>query len=470
MKKNNIRKFFALIISALLILCCILLPKAGITSFAKGNTIQIDKTNVKESTIDAANTQTFGSYTFSLPDTWEDCDIDDEGDSIYMFIEGNDDLPMLMITKESLADYTSTDDLNSMSEDEEYETLEYFREGVLEDEDTENLTKSKKTTIAGNPAIYFSFTAEIYGTNDVRISVFIDKEEVSIYCLMLMEEEDADPSYFDDIELIEASFAKEGEVADVSDDLATYVYEALEDVYSYSAESVFDMDMEATEDGMTADLRLVMDHAVEATIGDSNSCYMSMTEIMTSEALGLTEDDYTITNEFCIIGNDNKTTAYFKEDGQDWETEDLDDEDSDLEEVNKYLGHIYSFELFEMLADGSIDYEVDSELLEVAADKFYVMEMDLSGEDFQLAVETQFFMSGIFFSDEIDYDDITSHVTIYINAETLLPSTVEIDMSLVGDQLIYQVMGISDATINNCTLITDYTGFNEFDEIEAPEL
>lgn len=253
-------------------------------------------------------------------------------------------------------------------------------------------------------------------------------------------------------------------------DLGAAIYEALEDVESYSATSAFEVYMEVEEDGVNYDMKITMDHDLEAVIGSNNSCHIVMTEGMSSDALGMPEGSYTVVNELCIITNGKKVSAYYKEDGEDWEAEDLDDDDSDLAEVQKYLSHIYSFEFFEKLADGSIDYTVDSDLLEVAADELYIMEMDLSGDDLKLAVETQFFLSGVFLEDEIDYDDITAHVTIYVNADTFLPSTVQIDMPEVGEQLVSSLIGSDDAGKVTCTLITDYTGFNEFDEIEAPDV
>jgi hypothetical protein len=32
----------------------------------------------------------------------------------------------------------------------------------------------------------------------------------------------------------------------------------------------------------------------------------------------------------------------------------------------------------------------------------------------------------------LDYDDITSHMIVYVDSETFLPSTVEIDLAGVG--------------------------------------
>lgn len=428
-----------------------------------------DDSSSKDSS--SKNKETFGNYTFSLPDSWGDCEAyeDDVDDAVYYFIGEYDELPMFMVLKETLLDYVSSSELKTLTEEEEYEILEYFRTGVTEGEDFENLTESTQTKIAGNPAITFSFTGEIYGDNDVRISVFVDKEDVDVYCLMLMEEEDADPSYFDDMAKIEKSFKKIGEEPEVPEDLAASVYEALEEVSSYSAESVFELGFEAEDSGITVDMTLIMDHELEATLGKKASCHITLNENMISDYLGIGDGDYTMTNELYIINNGKKTVGYMKEDGEDWEYEELDDDESDLEEMEQYMGHIYSFEFFEMLAEGSIDYEVDPELLEVDADEFYVMEMDLTGDDLKLAVDTQFFLSGTFFTD-LDYDDVTAHVVIYINAETLLPSVVSIDMPEVGEQIASELMYIDDAEITTCTVVTEYTGFDEFDEIEAPDM
>lgn len=428
-----------------------------------------DDSSSKDSS--SKNKETFGNYTFSLPDSWGDCEAyeDDVDDAVYYFIGEYDELPMFMVLKETLLDYVSSSELKTLTEEEEYEILEYFRTGVTEGKDFENLTESTQTKIAGNPAITFSFTGEIYGDNDVRISVFVDKEDVDVYCLMLMEEEDADPSYFDDMAKIEKSFKKIGEEPEVPEDLAASVYEALEEVSSYSAESVFELGFEAEDSGITVDMTLIMDHELEATLGKKASCHITLNESMISDYLGIGDGDYTMTNELYIINNGKKTVGYMKEDGEDWEYEELDDDESDLEEMEQYTGHIYSFEFFEMLAEGSIDYEVDPELLEVDADEFYVLEMDLTGDDLKLAVDTQFFLSGTFFTD-LDYDDVTAHVVIYINAETLLPSVVSIDMPEVGEQIASELMDIDDAEITTCTIVTEYTGFDEFDEIEAPDM
>jgi hypothetical protein len=32
------------------------------------------------------------------------------------------------------------------------------------------------------------------------------------------------------------------------------------------------------------------------------------------------------------------------------------------------------------------------------------------------------------------------------------------------------MIGFEDADISSCSLVTDYTGFDEFDEIEAPDI
>ena len=98
------------------------------------------------------------------------------------------------------------------------------------------------------------------------------------------------------------------------------------------------------------------------------------------------------------------------------------------------------------------------------------MEMDLSGDDLKLAIDTQFFLAGAYISEEADYEDVTSHVTIYIDADTFLPSTVVIDMPEVGDQIVYDMMGIDDTEVTTCTIVTDYTGFDEFDKIEEPDM
>ena len=56
------------------------------------------------------------------------------------------------------------------------------------------------------------------------------------------------------------------------------------------------------------------------------------------------------------------------------------------------------------------------------------------------------------------------------NIETFLPSTVEVDLAGVGEQILFEMIGFEDADISNCSLITDYIGFDEFDEIEAPDI
>jgi hypothetical protein len=59
---------------------------------------------------------------------------------------------------------------------------------------------------------------------------------------------------------------------------------------------------------------------------------------------------------------------------------------------------------------------------------------------------------------------------IYVDSETFLPSTVEIDLAGVGEQILFEMIGFEDADISNCSLVTDYIGFDEFDEIEAPDI
>lgn len=473
MKKMNIKKSISLITAAL-ILGSFLLPGASATALAKGGLSgHKDDTKVSQNeSYDLDDVEVFGCYTYTLPESWGDIEAyeDDVDEAVYYFIEEYDEIPMFMVIKESLLDYVTSSELKTLTEEDEYEILEYFRTGVTDGEDYENLTESTQTKIAGNPAITFSFTGEIYGDNDVRISVFIDKEDVDVYCLMLMEEENAKHSYFKDMEKIEKSFKKIGEEPEIPEDLAVSVYEALEEVTSYSARSVFEIEMEATEYGESYDMKLLMDHELEATLGKKASCHVTMNESIVSEALGLSDGDYTMTNEICIINSGKKTTAYYREDGEDWEIEDLDDDDSDLAEVAEYIDPLYNFEFFEKLADGSIEYEVEPELTEVDATKFYVMEMDLSGDDLKLAIDTQFFLAGAYISEEADYEDVTSHVTIYIDADTFLPSTVVIDMPEVGDQIVYDMMGIDDTEVTTCTIVTDYIGFDEFDKIEEPDI
>lgn len=474
MKKMNIKKSISLITAAALILGSCLLPGASATALAKGDLSgHKDDTKVSQNeSYGLDDVEVFGCYTYTLPESWGDIEAyeDDVDEAVYYFIEEYDEIPMFILIKESLLDYVTSSELKTLTEEDEYEILEYFRTGVTDGEDYENLTESTQTKIAGNPAITFSFTGEIYGDNDVRISVFIDKEDVDVYCLMLMEEENAKHSYFKDMEKIEKSFKKIGEESDVPEDLAVSMYEALEEVSSYSAQSVFEIEMEAYEDDETIDMTIIMDHELQATRGKKASFYLVMNEGISSEALGLSDGDYTMTNEICVINSGKKTTAYYKEDGEDWEVEDLDDEDGDLSEVSEYLDHLYNFEFFELLADGSIDYEVEPEILEEESGDYYIMEMDLSGDDLRLAVDTQFFLAGAYISEDTDYDELTAHVTIYVDADTLLPSTVVIDMPEVGDQIVYAMMGLDDTEVTTCTIVTDYTGFDEFDKIEEPDV
>lgn len=464
----SIKKLISVTVSASLCMGIMLLPITSIPASAKASgSIQVNKSSQTEDD----NVETFGSYTFTLPESFDDCE--KEGDpydeAVYYYLGDYDDVPALMILKESLLDYVTSSELKTLTEDDEYEILGYFKEGVLEGEDFTNVSETSKTKIAGNPAITFSFTGELYGENDVRITVFIDKEEVNIYCLMLLEEAGAKKSYVKDMEKIEKSFKKSGE-SDIPEDLAAAVYEALEDVSSYSARSVFELVADITDSGESADLTLIMDHELEALLGKNKSCHMILTESMFSDELGIKEGDYVTANEFYILTDGKSTSAYYKEDGEDWETEDLESDSDDLEEIEEYIGSVYDFEFFEKLADGSIDYEVDPELSEIDESSFYVMQMDLTGDDLKLAVETQFFLSGVFLEDEIDYDDITSHMIIYVDSETFLPSTVEIDLAGVGEQILFEMIGFEDADISSCSLVTDYTGFDEFDEIEAPDI
>ena len=150
MKKMNIKKSISVITAAALILGSFLLPAASTTALAKGgSSVQKDDTNVKNDDLD--DVEVFGNYTFKLPDSWEDCVSyeDDESDAIYYFIEEEDDIPMFMVLKESLLDYVSSSELKTLTEEDEYEILDYFREGVTEGEDFENLTESTETKIAG---------------------------------------------------------------------------------------------------------------------------------------------------------------------------------------------------------------------------------------------------------------------------------------------------------------------------------
>jgi hypothetical protein len=62
-------------------------------------------------------------------------------------------------------------------------------------------------TIAGYPAIIYGANIDLFDRNNVRIAHFMDGEY--FYDLMIIEDENYDPSHLDDLDYIVASFEKE---------------------------------------------------------------------------------------------------------------------------------------------------------------------------------------------------------------------------------------------------------------------
>lgn len=149
----------------------------------------------------------FSGYSFDVPTYWGESD-ESYGDNVlYFFPNGDESLPILFMGRQSLEDIVDYE-INGLTDEEALEIMEEFKEDLLSDDiDPTDITESEIITIAGYPAIIYGANIDLFDRNNVRIAHFMDGEY--FYDLMIIEDENYDPSHLDDLDYIVASFEEE---------------------------------------------------------------------------------------------------------------------------------------------------------------------------------------------------------------------------------------------------------------------
>ena len=143
----------------------------------------------------------FSYYTFTVPSYWGEPEYDSDG-TVYFYGEDEYDLPLIMLTYEPIENYFDSGEVNGLTDEEAIEILESFKDTL--EEDSYYISETEEITIAGYPAIIYTATVSLYGTNDIRIAHFMDSDY--FYELLLIEYEDSDTSYLEDLDYIVSTF------------------------------------------------------------------------------------------------------------------------------------------------------------------------------------------------------------------------------------------------------------------------
>lgn len=143
----------------------------------------------------------FSYYTFTIPSYWGEPEYDSDG-TVYFYGEDEYDLPLIMLTYEPIENYFDSGEVNGLTDEEAIEILESFKDTL--EEDSYYLSETEEITIAGYPAIIYTATVSLYGDNDIRIAHFMDSDY--FYELLLIEYEDSDTSYLEDLDYIVSTF------------------------------------------------------------------------------------------------------------------------------------------------------------------------------------------------------------------------------------------------------------------------
>lgn len=168
--------------------------------------------------------------------------------------------------------------------------------------------------------------------------------------------------------------------------------------------------------------------------------------------------------------SDSGFTVYNSSDGGDTWTKSTVEMSDDEVEKSSQLCFPY---MFEGIADGSIDAELEDDTQTVDDSECYVLDATLTGDDLKSVLDdsgVQDITTGI---DEEDFNDVEADAEIYVDKKTFRPAKVSYDMSDLGDAIFNALLGSSGMDIESDTeefsLEVTYSSYDDVDEITIPD-
>ncbi len=254
------------------------------------------------------------------------------------------------------------------------------------------------------------------------------------------------------------------EEAPTVESLMEDVQESLSDVTSLRTVETIDFNsiLSIEDESMDLGMKFNLDYQMISEPEVSGYFVMDMT--ITSEALS-----ETYSSETYIEQDGDKLISYFTEDGTNFEIEEEDLSDYDM-------STLMDDSLYASIGKGDIEAALGEDTESVNGSEAYVLEMNLSGDQFRNVMENSFseLEDGEMLPEDMDWDSVTAPTVLYIDKETKLPVKLTMDCSALGSALIGSMIGEElveqvNLEVSGFDLIAEYSDYNALTPIAVPE-
>lgn len=219
---------------------------------------------------------------------------------------------------------------------------------------------------------------------------------------------------------------------------------------------------------VTADVSMHMESSVEETTNPFAAHADTEARISVFGTSTKTKTENYMTME------DGQLITYSNADDSGWEKTTTKLKDSEKDK----LMSLYNKDLYSKIADGSQEATLEESTENVNGKAAYILDTTLEGD----LLESLFLESvgsesseEVLNLDEIDWEDLSSDVRIYIYKETKQPAKLEMDASEIGEGYMKQILALSagddtmDLDVDSFDVNITFDNYNEVEEITIPD-
>ncbi|MCI6638901.1 MAG: DUF6612 family protein [Bilifractor sp.] len=219
--------------------------------------------------------------------------------------------------------------------------------------------------------------------------------------------------------------------------------------------------------GVTADVSMHMESSVEETT-DPFAAHAN-----TEARLSVFGNSTKSKTENYMIMEDGQLITYSNADDSGWEKTTTKLKDSEKDK----LMSLYNKDLYSKIADGSQEATLEEATENVNGKAAYILDTTLEGDLlkslFLESVNSESSEEALKL-DEINWEDLSSDVRIYIYKETKQPAKLEMDASKIGESYMKQLLALSagddtmDLDVNSFDVNITFDKYNKVEEITIP--
>ncbi len=247
------------------------------------------------------------------------------------------------------------------------------------------------------------------------------------------------------------------------DTLMKDVKESLTDMTSVRiGETIeFNSSISYDDESMNMDMTMVLDYRM-ITEPEVNG-YVTM-----NMKMNVDDEKQVYSAESYVEQEGDKLITYLTNDGSSFEVSE--------ESMSEYdLSVLMDDSLYSDIEKGKIEAKLKDETETVGGKEAYVLEMTLSGEDFEKLMQSSFSeLNGNIVPEDMEWDTVSAPAVLYIDRETKRPVKLALDCASLGDSLIKAMVGSENMEgmnieVKGYDLIAEYSDYNTLTPVEIPE-